>query len=68
MAIQHELVFPSEAEAKTFQEKLHINLKDVVSLIDGIVVIVIDGKVPPQTTEIERLAKGSSSQSIRIVR
>ena len=60
MAIQHELLFDTEDRAKVFKENLHLRMQNVVSIIDGTVVTVIDGNDPPQTETIERLARGST--------
>ena len=60
MAIQHTFTFKSNEYAKVFQERIHKYLKDVVSYINDNVVIVIDGRRPPQSFEIERLANHST--------
>ncbi len=67
MAIQHLFTFKTSEDAKVFQEKVHLNLKDVATCIVDNEVTVIDGKNPPQTSELERLAKNSTGAFKKIV-
>ena len=67
MAIQHLFTFKTEDDAKIFQQKVHLSLRNVATLICGNEVTVIDGQNPPQTFELERLAKNSTGTFKKIV-
>jgi hypothetical protein len=68
VAIQHLFTFKTEEDAKIFQQKVHLNLQDVATCIHLNEVTVIDGKHPPQSEAIARLAENSTGTFAKVVR
>ncbi len=67
MAVQHLFTFKTEDDAKIFQLKIHKDLRDIVSCRRDNEVTVIDGKTPPQTSELHRLSKNSTGSFAKAV-